>query len=152
VSLQQFNFSPNKLSLLPPVDAPRFSKERLLPDGRLSPTPTVARQIGARQSRQRGVVLTDCGWEKLLKMKVLQNRYGEWYSYDLLGNTTHLSPRTVSKIVGRETGVDRRTLKQFFDAFDLSMASDDYCLASCGTKRSSNPGYDSVALVFYIRL
>jgi hypothetical protein len=144
VSPQQFEFSPTKLSPLPPVDAPRFSQERL--------SPTVARQIGARQSRQRGVVLTDCGWEKLLKMKVLQSRYGEWYSYDLLGNTTHLSPRTVSKIVGRETGVDRRTLKQFFDAFDLSMASDDYCLASCGTKRSSNPGYDAVALVFYVRL
>jgi hypothetical protein len=144
VSLQQFEFSPTKLSLLQSVDAPRFSQERL--------SPTVARQIGARQSRQRGVVLTDCGWEKLLKRKVLQNRYGEWHSYDLLGNTTHLSPRTVSKIVGRETGVDRRTLKQFFDAFDLSMTSDDYCLVSCSAKRSSNPGCDSVALVFYVRL
>lgn len=143
MSLPQFEFSPTKLSLLPPVDTPRSSQERL--------SPTVARQIGARQSRQRGVVLTDCGWEKLLKRKVLQNRYGEWYSYDLLGTTTHLSPRTVSKIVGRETGVDRRTLKQFFAAFDLSMTSDDYCLASCGAKPSSNPGYDSV-LVFYVRL
>jgi hypothetical protein len=30
---------------------------------------------------------------------------------------TFLSTRTISKIVGREVGFDRRTLKQFFDAF-----------------------------------
>ena len=120
VNLQQLNFSPKDLPLLPPVAVDR------------------QRQMGVRGSRQRGIVLTDRGWQKLLEMKVLQNRYGEWHTYDLLGDAVLLSPRTVSKIVGREIGVDRRTLKQLFDAFNLALTNDDYCLASCGVKPSSN--------------
>jgi hypothetical protein len=119
VNLQQLNFFPKDLPLL-------------------QPTPTMARQMGVRGSRQRGIVLTDRGWQKLLEMKVLQNRYGEWHTYDLLGDAVLLSPRTVSKIVGREIGVDRRTLKQLFDAFNLALTTDDYCLPSCGVKSSSN--------------
>lgn len=97
MSLQQFDVSPHKLSLLPPVASPR------------SQVPPV-------------------------------------------GDRTLLSPCTISKIVGREVGVDRRTLKQFFDAFNLPLQSDDYCMASYGAKPSSNLSYNDVAFVFYFRL
>lgn len=115
VTPQQLDF-PDRISLLPPVASPQLMVQR----------------IETRRSRQRGVVLTEHGWKKLLEMKVLQNQEGEWHTYELLGNRTLLSPRTVSKIVGCEIGVDRRTLKQFFDAFDLQLESDDCRLMGCG--------------------
>lgn len=133
MNLQQLNFSPQDIPLL-------------------QPTPTMARQMGVRGSRQRGIVLTDRGWQKLLEMKVLQNRYGEWHTYDLLGDAVLLSPRTVSKIVGREIGIDRRTLKQFFDAFNLALTNDDYCLASCGVKPISNLARQAVVLTLDFKL
>ncbi|MEH2411138.1 hypothetical protein [Nostoc sp.] len=136
MSLQRFDFFPDEMSLLSPVASPT----------------SVVQRIAARPSRQRGIVLTEHGWKKLLAMKVLQNQHGEWHAYELLGDRTLLSPRTVSKIVGREVGVDRHTLKQFFDAFDLPLESDDYCLKSCCTKKSSNPGYKAVAFVFHFQL
>ena len=83
----------------------------------------------ARRSRQRGVMLSEQGWRKLLAAKVLQNQCGEWYTHELLGDCTLMSPRTVSKIVGREVGVDRRTLNQFFASFDLPLEIGDYGLA-----------------------
>ena len=135
MNVQQFDF-PNRLPLLQPVASPRSTVER----------------IRAGQSRQRGVVLTEQGWKKLLGMKVLQNQHGEWHTYELLGDRTLLSPRTISKIVVREIGVDRRTLKQFFDAFDLPLASDDYGVISCGAKDASNTSHKSVAFVFHVRL
>lgn len=120
MNLQQFDF-PNKTSLFLPVSFPR----------------SAVQQIGAQRSRQRGVVLTEHGWKKLLAGKVLQNQDGEWHTYELLGDRTLISPRTVSKIVGREIGVDRRSLKQFFDAFNLPLESSDYSLAGCGAKNGS---------------
>jgi hypothetical protein len=136
VNPQQYDFFPDKMSLLSSVESPR----------------PMVRRIEGQRSRQRGVVLTEHGWRKLLKMEVLQNKDGEWHTYELLGDRTLLSPRTVSKIVGREVGVDYRTLKQFFDAFNLPLESDDCCLTSYGAKPSSNPRCNDVAFVFYFRL
>ncbi|MBW4473807.1 MAG: hypothetical protein KME45_26030 [Stenomitos rutilans HA7619-LM2] len=106
----------------------------------LSPSVTsaqlIVKRMGVRRSRQRGVVLTEHGWKKLLETKVLQNQYGEWHTYGLLGDRALLSPRTVSKIVGCEMGVDRRTLKQFFHAFSLPLESGDYCMAKAMQSRS----------------
>ena len=75
---------------------------------------------------------------KLLGAKVLHNQWGEWHTFELLGDCTLISPRTASKIVGRAVGVDRRILNQFFAAFDLALQSDDYSLAGCVPKSSTS--------------
>ena len=134
MNLQQYEAFPSKLSLLTPVASPR----------------PMIRRTEAKRSRQRGVVLTEQGWEKLLAMKVLQNQDGEWLTYELLGDRTLLSPRTVSKIIGREVGVDHRTLKQFFDAFNLPLESNDCCLTNWRAKPTANPGYRTVTFVFQL--
>ena len=133
---QRSDLFSDKMVLLPPIASPRLAAQR----------------IGARRSRQRGVMLTEQGWRKLLAREVLQNRHGEWHTYELLGDRALLSPRTVSKIVGREVGVDRRTLKQFFNAFDLPLVSDDYCSASGGTKDSSYTHRESVMFILHFDL
>lgn len=132
MTLEQFDLFSNKMSPFPPVFSPRSAVQR----------------IGARRSRQRGVVLNEPGWRKLLAAKVLQNQCGEWHTFELLGDCTLMSPRTVSKIVGREVGVDRRTLNQFFAAFDLVLESGDYSLAGCVPKNSQTPATESQHLYF----
>jgi hypothetical protein len=132
MTLEQFDWLSNKVSPFPPVSSPRSAVQRM----------------GARRSRQRGVVLNEPGWRKLLAAKVLQNQWGEWHTFELLGDRTLVSPRTVSKIVGREVGVDRRTLNQFFAAFDLVLESGDYSLAGCAPKNSQTLATESQPLSF----
>lgn len=114
MTLQQLGSFPSEVFHPPSFAYPQFATYR----------------TGARKSRQRGVVLTEHGWRKLLEANVLQKPWGEWHAYQELSDWTLLSPRTVSKIVGREVGVDRRSLKQFFDTFDLPWESSDYRLVS----------------------
>lgn len=132
MTLEQFDWFPNKVSPFPPV----------------SSLHSVVQRMGARRSRQRGVVLSEQGWRKLLAAKVLQNQWGEWHTFELLGDCTVMSPRTVSKIVGREVGVDRRSLNQFFAAFDLVLESGDYRLAGCVPKISQTLATESQHLYF----
>lgn len=131
MTLQQFDWFSNKVSPFPSVSSSSSAVQR----------------IGGRRSRQRGVVLNEQGWRKLLAAKVLQNQCGEWHTFELLGDRTLMSPRTVSKIVGREVGVDRRTLNQFFATFDLALERDDYSLASC-VPNSQTPATELQHLYF----
>lgn len=82
MTLQQFDSFPSAMFRFPPVFYPRSAVHR----------------IGARTSRQRGAVLTEHGWRKLLAVNVLQNQSGEWHAYELLGDCTLMSPRTVAKM------------------------------------------------------
>lgn len=134
MALQQFDSYPGTMFRFSPVAYPR----------------SVAPRTATQKSRQRGVVLTEHGWKKLLARNVLQNRDGEWYTYELLGDRTLLSPRTVSKIVGCEIGVDRRSLRQFFAAFNLPLENIDYSLVGCGARNPSNTSHRTVALVFQL--
>ncbi len=76
--------------------------------------------------RNRGVILTPEGWHKLQAADVFYSELGERYSLEKLGEYASLDRRTVSKILGRKQGVDRRTLQLFFQAFDLELAETDY--------------------------
>lgn len=80
----------------------------------------------SQKTRRRGIVLTEQGWQKLSLANVLCNEFGERYTYEYLSELTHLDPRTVCRIIGREVGVDRRTLKIFFNSFNLKLESIDY--------------------------
>ena len=76
--------------------------------------------------RNRGVVLTAKGWHKLKDKEVLHSEYGDRLSLEKLGERANLDRRTVSKIIGRKQGVDRRTIQLFFEAFDLKLEEEDY--------------------------
>ena len=83
---------------------------------------------GKRRGK-RGVLLTSEGWEKL------QNALQEWenqensakrYTIESLIEITKLDPATISKVLHREVGVDRRTLEKFFRGFSLELDKSDY--------------------------
>ena len=75
--------------------------------------------------RKRGVILTTQGWKRLQKAQE-----GVHYTIEALSDRTNLDPSTVSKVLHREVGVDKRTLERFFAAFDLELHKTDY-LRSC---------------------
>ena len=86
--------------------------------------------------RNRGVILTAIGWSKLQGAEVLYSELGERYSLEKLGECVNLDRRTVSKIIGRKQGVDRRTLQLFFEAFNLELTEEDY--THCDRQVSNN--------------
>jgi hypothetical protein len=80
----------------------------------------------SKRNRSRGVILSQQGWYKLTQAKVLSDRWGNRYSYEFLAGQSLLDTRTVSRILSCEVKVDKRTLKIFFQAFDLHLDADDY--------------------------
>lgn len=80
----------------------------------------------AKASRKRGVILAQQGLQKLIKSNALCDRYGNRYSYEVLAGFSQLDPRTISRILSCETKIDKRTLKIFFNAFDLQLQPEDY--------------------------
>ena len=77
------------------------------------------------KKRKRGVILTATGWDKLQKANVLFSRSGERYSLEALSDRAQLDRRTVAKIVSRRQGVDRTTLRLFFESFGLQLQEQD---------------------------
>jgi hypothetical protein len=88
--------------------------------------------IGSRQRhRNRGVMLSQQGWQKLTQAGVLHNQWGNRCSYETLSERSLLNERTISRILSREVRVDRRSLKIFFAAFGLQLNGDDYLIDAC---------------------
>lgn len=64
--------------------------------------------------RQRGVLLTPTGWKKLqeaLGEAETWENSGTRYSLEALSTRTGIEPTTVRKVLEREKGVDKQTLK-----------------------------------------
>ncbi|HEY9642679.1 MAG TPA: hypothetical protein V6C57_19485 [Coleofasciculaceae cyanobacterium] len=78
------------------------------------------------QNRKRGVVLTHQGWQKLMQAEVLYDDFGKRYTHEELSERSLLDARTVSRILSCEIRVDKRTLKIFFQAFNLRLEPGDY--------------------------
>ena len=83
-----------------------------------------------KHNRNRGVILSRQGWQKLMQAGALCNEFGERYTYEQLGERSHLDERTVSRLLSCEIKVDKRTLKTFFRAFNLSLEAGDYTLSN----------------------
>jgi hypothetical protein len=79
-----------------------------------------------KTSRRRGVILTEQGRQKLAQAGVLYDDFSDRYTYEELGERSLLDSRTVSRILSCEVKVDKRTLKAFFCAFNLSLDVNDY--------------------------
>lgn len=82
-----------------------------------------------KDKRRRGVILTLQGLQKLEKAKSdaeFEENSGNRYTLEQMSDRTRLAINTVMKIYGRETGVDRNTLKRCFRAFNLILEPSDY--------------------------
>ena len=82
-----------------------------------------------KQKRNRGVILTPQGLEKLQEARSqseYQVNFGERYTYEKISELTNLDINTIKKVlVGRE-GVDKRSLERCFLAFKLPLAEEYY--------------------------
>ncbi len=83
-----------------------------------------------KRSRNRGVILSRQGWQKLMQAEVLCDKFGYRYTYEQLSERSRLDERTVSRLLSCEVKVDKRTLKTFFRAFNLSLEAGDYTLSN----------------------
>lgn len=98
----------------------------------LSSSQPRSQALGYQQRhRNRGVMLSQQGWQKLTQAGVLQDRWGNRYSYEILSVRSLLNDRTISRILSGDVRVDKRSLKIFFAAFGLQLNGDDYLTGAC---------------------
>jgi hypothetical protein len=74
--------------------------------------------------RNRGVILTLKGWNKL--QSVIQDNSPSKLTLEELSENTCLSGNTICKIQGRSEPVDKRSLLCIFDYFNLELSESDY--------------------------
>ncbi|WP_315790358.1 NB-ARC domain-containing protein [Fischerella sp. JS2] len=79
--------------------------------------------------RKRGVALTTRGLQKLQQAKrtsEAQENFGNSYTLEELSTRTGLYPSTISKVLNREGGVDKKTLEKLFLVFNIKLDKSDY--------------------------
>lgn len=79
-------------------------------------------------TRRRGVTLTSIGSRKLNQAKAtieIEHNFRR-YTLETLSEETGLTPTTLSKVFSGSAGVDKRTLQCCFDAFNLTLLTEDY--------------------------
>ncbi|GAB4370882.1 MAG: hypothetical protein Kow00121_11960 [Elainellaceae cyanobacterium] len=81
-----------------------------------------------KRNRNRGIVLSQKGWQKLVEAEVLHDRFGRRYTYEQLSEQSLLDVRTISRLLSCEVKVDKSTMRTFFRAFDLQLGADDYMM------------------------
>ncbi|MEM7757497.1 MAG: NB-ARC domain-containing protein [Cyanobacteria bacterium P01_A01_bin.40] len=82
-----------------------------------------------KQKRNRGVILTPMALKKLQEARVAaenQDNLGQSYTYEEISELTSLDISTVKKIIKNKEGVDKRSLKKVFVAFDLPLNEEFY--------------------------
>lgn len=82
----------------------------------------------AKRNRNRGVILSQQGWEKLLQSNVLHDRFGRRYTHEQLSEQSLLDVRTISRLLSCEVKVDKSSMRRFFRAFNLQLEANDYQL------------------------
>jgi hypothetical protein len=87
--------------------------------------------------RKRGLILTPDGWQKFYEAKLkleFEENAGNKFTLQELSRRTELDPATISKIMARIEGVDKRSLSNFFHAFGLELLKSD-CNNATRTRR-----------------
>ncbi|MFN6559522.1 MAG: eIF2A-related protein [Nostoc sp. ChiSLP01] len=82
-----------------------------------------------KPKRNRGLILTREGWQKLQNAKLeweFRENNGSKCTLEELSEQAGITPVTLRKILTRETGVDKRTLVRLFMMFNLELAQSDY--------------------------
>lgn len=81
-------------------------------------------------SRQRGVILTTVGYQKLCRAKINQEiEQDTRCTLHYLSEQTGLTANTLSKIFSRSAAVDKRSLYTCFSTFNLDLDDQDYLSA-----------------------
>ncbi len=84
-----------------------------------------------KHKRKRGVILTTQGLKKLQAAKSqaeMDDNSGKRYTLETMSELTTLSVDTLMKILKCELGVDKQSLKYFFQTFGLNLQENDYYL------------------------
>lgn len=92
-----------------------------------------------KRRRQRGVIISPEGWQKLQDARSQREREyksGSKYTLEELSELTGLTYNTVAKILASKEGVDKRSLVNFFMAFELELSSRDYIKPNQNTEKS----------------
>ncbi|MDM9584009.1 NB-ARC domain-containing protein [Nostoc sp. GT001] len=82
-----------------------------------------------KPKRNRGLILTREGWQKLQNAKLeweFRKNNGSKSTLEELSEQAGITPVTFRKILTRETGVDKRTLVRLFMTFNLELDKSDY--------------------------
>lgn len=84
-------------------------------------------------TRRRGVFLTSRGLQRLQAaisaLEMVKNN-GNNFTLEQLSDRIPISTKTLSPLWSLNAGVDQKTLKICFSAFDLELCSDDYTISS----------------------
>ncbi len=91
--------------------------------------------------RQRGVVLTPTGWQKLeeaIRKSKIQQSSIDRYTLQVFSDRTGLDRRTVARVLDRIEVVDLTTLLQFFRAFNLELDRSDYTIPAPNLSESES--------------
>lgn len=87
----------------------------------------------SKSTRKRGLVLTIAGLKRLqaaiLAMEKVQNN-GDRFTLEDLGDRMSVSTKTLNRLWSLDTGVDQKTLKLCFSAFNLELHTEDYAILS----------------------
>ena len=101
------------------------------------------------RSRQRGVILTRQGWDKLQTAKVqaeFEEKASNRFTLEELSERTQLALNTISKVLGRSETVDRYSLQTVFQSFGLELNRSDYSRPNSPLKgldtRQKHPSQD----------
>jgi hypothetical protein len=101
--------------------------------------PPQSHPSSTKRNRNRGIFLSQQGWQKLSQAGVLNNELGQRYTYEQLSERSLLDMRTVSRLLSCEVKVDKNTLKTFFRAFNLPLEASDYTVSQCDRAHDVKP-------------
>ncbi|MDJ0636904.1 MAG: NB-ARC domain-containing protein [Xenococcaceae cyanobacterium MO_188.B29] len=90
-----------------------------------------------RSKRKRGVILSPIGWQRLQEAQEQSEReanHKQPYTLENLNEITGLSPHTLTKIRRRKNSVDKRSLEDYFSAFNLTLTPSDYLKPTSATQ------------------
>ncbi|MDZ7954253.1 NB-ARC domain-containing protein [Nostoc sp. DedQUE09] len=94
-----------------------------------------------KPKRNRGLILTREGWQKLQDAKLeweFRKNNGSKSTLEELSEQAGITPVTFRKILTRETGVDKRTLVRLFMMFNLELDVSDYISPDSNLKGQEN--------------
>ena len=87
----------------------------------------------SKMRRRRGVMLTPGGLRRLQaaiqEVEIAENN-GDRFTFEQLGDRMNLSTKTLSRLWSLNAGVDQKTLKLCFSAFNLKLSQNDYITLS----------------------
>ncbi len=101
-----------------------------------------------KTKRIRGVILTAVGLKRLqaaIELAEIQENNGERFTQEKLSERMKVSTKSISRLWSLTTGLDQRTLKFCFSAFNLDLRKEDY--TCCDKSGEFCRGFDYIHLL-----